>query len=409
MSVAVMPPPAARSEARRPSLARARRLALAAPAPVLLAVGAAYALAALNHHDLGNLAFLLTTPVAALVGGLIVARRPANPVGWLILGHALCFSLGELCRQYALYGLVTRPGALPLAYPIASVPYWIWGPGVACGFILWPLVFPDGRLVAPGWRLAVWYAVGATAVQTLLMAVQPGDHETPGVANPLGVAVLALADGRAVLDPRALWLSSALIAAASLVVRYRRAAGVERQQIRWPAYAVGLALAAVLPAPLLPPALVDPLALLSLGGIWVAIGVAILRHRLYDIDRLINRTLVYGALTGLLAAVYAAGVVLLQAACRAVTGQESDLAIVATTLAVAVLFRPLRRRIQAAIDHRFHRRAYDAAQMQAAFSQAARDEVDLARLTAELARVVDEAMRPSHVSLWLREPAAGVK
>jgi hypothetical protein len=378
--------------------------ALTALALVFVAVVGTYVLAVLSGHDLSQLSFVLTTPVAAVVGGLIVARRPANPVGWCILGHALCFSQGEFCRQYALYGMVTRPGALPLAQLLASPPYWIWGPGIACGFLLWPLYFPNGRLVAPGWRLAVWYAVGVIAVTTGLMAVQTGDHETPGVPNPLGIPAITWAGDHEALDLEVLWLSSALVAAASLIVRYRRATGVERQQIRWPVYAMALALTCLLLQDRLPPVLGDLLLVLALGGLWGSIGIAILRHRLYDIDIIINRTLVYGALTATLVAIYFVAVVALQSLLRALTGQDSDLAIVASTLAVAVLFLPLRRRIQRLIDRRFYRSKFDAARVVDAYGARLRDDVDAEQIRAQLLGVVRETVRPAHASLWLWEP-----
>jgi hypothetical protein len=187
-------------------------------------------------------------------------------------------------------------------------------------------------------------------------------------------------------------------------VRYRRATGRERQQIRWPAYAMGLAVAFLLVQERLPPLLREPLSLLALGGLWVAIGIAILRHRLYDIDLIINRTLVYGALTGLLVLIYFGGVVVLQGLFRPLTGQDSDLAIVASTLAIAALFQPLRARVQAVIDRRFFRRKYDAARILAAYGATLRDDADLERLRAKLLGVVHETVQPAHASLWLRPP-----
>jgi hypothetical protein len=374
---------------------------------VVALTAGALSLAVLNRSDLSQLTFLLTTPVAALVGWLIATRRPANPIGWCILGHAVCFSLGEFARQYALFGLATQPGALPFAYSLASVSYWIWGPGIALGFTLWLLVFPDGRLVSPAWRLVVWYVVVVTVLATALQAVLPGDQETPGIPNPLGIEALAGLGSGPLVALQLLWLSTAIIALASIIVRYRRATMQERQQIRWPAYAVGIALTVTVLDRFVPFPLPELVIVFTLGGIWVAIAISILRHRLFDIDVIIKRTLVYALLSGTLIAVYFASVVLLQQVFRVVTGQESDLAVVASTLAIAVLFQPLRRRIQAFIDRRFHRRAYDADAILAAHGAMLRDEVDPHRLTGELLGVVGETVQPAHASLWLRQPEDG--
>jgi hypothetical protein len=377
----------------------------------LVMIACAVALAVLNDYDLRRLAFLVAEATAALVGGLIASRRPRNPVGWLIIGHALCFSLGEFSRQYTIYGLLTDPGSLPLARVMASPPYWAWYPGLVLISLL-SLYFPNGRLVSRRWRPVVWLAAFGMVVLTVIAAVQPGSGETQGIPNPLGIEGLeSLRSLSGVLEVAipASWLALGAASVASLVLRFRRSRGEEQQQIKWVAYAavlqISFAMADILfLESILPSVVNDVLFVLAFEGLWVAIAVAILRYRLYEIDRIINRTLVYGALTASLVLFYFGSIVLLQALFRALTGQESQLAIVASTLAIAALFNPLRRRIQAFIDRRFYRRKYDAAKTLEAFSARLRDETHLGTLSEDLVGVVRETMQPTHASLWLRPP-----
>lgn len=404
-------------EARERSLGVGRMSARAASwmawllcALTLVLVACAFALAVLNDYGFWNVFFLFSEVPAALVGALIASRRPANLVGWLILGHALCFTLGEFTRQYAIYGVLTEPGALPFARAMAWPPYWIWFPGIIVMFSLLPLYFPNGRLLSPRWRPVVWLAVFAAVIMSSLAAVQPNDGETPGIPNPLGIEALQpYIDmlGASLL----LWLGLGVASGVSLVVRFRRSGGEERQQIKWVVYAVGLLLFFSLLSAVeqlflwdLRSAAMETLFLIALSGLWISIAVAILRYRLYEIDFLINRTLVYGALTAMLAAVYFGGVATTQALFRALTGQEQQpqLAIVVSTLAIAALFNPLRRRIQGFIDRRFYRKKYDARKTLEAFSAKLRDETDLHTLNNHLVEVVRETMQPAHVSLWLR-------
>jgi hypothetical protein len=359
--------------------------------------------------------FLIAVGSAALVGALVASRQPRNPVGWFILGHAVCFVLGEFGRQYAIYGTLTEPGTLPFARAMIWPTYWVWYPGIILMICLLPLYFPDGRLVSGRWRwvsgLAVFFCVGATG----LAMVRPGDHEAAGIPNPLGVEGLVEGSGSlstvfGILLP-ASWAILSISAAASLVVRFGRSRGDERQQLKWFVYALVIcvlinAVGQAFLNGLLPTGVREIVFVVTLESLWVAIAVAILRYRLYDIDVLINRTLVYGSLTATLALVYVVGVVGLQAAFRAVTGQESTLAVVASTLAIAALFGPLRRRVQALVDRRFYRRKYDAASTLAAFNVRLRDQTDLDTLGDDLVGVAKGTMQPEHVSLWLRPMAA---
>jgi hypothetical protein len=382
---------------------------------ILVLIAGAVVLAVLNRaNELANrwtsawsLTFLSPVALAALVGGLIASHRPANPIGWFITSYALCWTLGEFTRQYAIYGVVTEPGALPLARALASPPYWIWLPGVFLMSAFLPLYFPDGRLVSPRWRPVVLLAVVACVIATGFAALEPSEWETPGIPNPLGVEALQGFEWFGVVIP-VLWASVGFAAVMSLVVRFRRARGEERQQIKWFTYAAVLNISfGGLVNLLFPEALsaaVSSVLAVFLGSLWVAIAIAILKYRLYDIDVIINRTLVYGALTALLVLLYWSSVVALQQLFQALSGQKSQLAIIASTLAIAALFNPLRRRIQGFIDRRFYRRKYDAAKTLEAFSMRLRNETDLDALSNDLLAVVEETLQPAHVSLWLREP-----
>jgi hypothetical protein len=379
----------------------------------LVMIACAVALGVPNQHGLRAMLFLLTEASAALVGALIISRRPRNPVGWLISCHALCFTLGEFSRQYAIYGLLTEPGSLPLARVMASPPYWVWYPGLIAMTAFLPLYFPDGRLVSRRWRPVAWLAVLLATALTAFAVVRPGGDETRGIPNPLGIESLndfePVFGAFEILVPVS-WVVVGLLSVASLVVRFRRSRGVERQQIKWVVYAAVLFISWAVLEQLLPvrlPPIVDEIFfVVSLQGLWAAIAVAIFRYRLYDIDRIINRTLVYGFLTTALALVYLGGVALLQTVLRSLTGGESQLAVVASTLAIAALFNPLRRRIQAFVDRRFYRGKYDAAKTLATFGARLRDETDLGSLSEDLLGVVHETMQPEQASLWLRPARA---
>jgi hypothetical protein len=378
---------------------------------VLVLVACAALLAVSNRYDLWRVDFLIPVASAALVGALIASRQPRNPVGWFILGHAFCFSLGEFGRQYAIYGVLTWPGSLPFARAMIWPTYWIWYPGIILMISLLPLYFPDGRLVSHGWRWATGLAVAFGACATALAMVRPGDNEARGIPNPLGIEYLsegppALSSALAALLSAG-WLLLGSVAVISLIVRFRRSRRAERKQLEWFVYALILVLftntaSQILPTEMLPAIVRELLFVLTLEGLWVAIGIAILRYRLYDIDLIINRTLVYGSLTVMLVALYLGGIVVLQRAFVLLTGEQSTLAVVASTLLIAALFNPLRRRIQGFIDRRFYRRKYDARKTLEAFSAKLREETDLDALNNELVGVVGETMQPAHVTLWLR-------
>jgi hypothetical protein len=349
---------------------------------------------------------------AATVGAVLASRRPAHPVGWLLVGLGLSLTVWGLAFGYTRYGLVARPGALPAASYLAGFHNGVVMIWLSCaGFVL--LLTPTGSLPSPRWRWWARVAAAAAVVWLLGSVVHPAPlyPEYPSIGNPLAVPVLPgpLLDV-AIPIAGAVVLVALVVGAASLVGRFRRARAVERQQLRWLALAAGLAAVALLIAVaaltmddsgsnLLDAALGVCVALLPL-----ATGAAILRYRLYDLDRIVSRTVAYGLLTVLLGLGYAAVVLGL----GRLLPQGSSLVVAAATLAVAGVFQPARRRVQRAVDRRFNRRRYDAARTIQAFSARLRDEVDLDTLSAELLAVVEETMQPTQVWLWLRPqpPAA---
>jgi len=349
------------------------------------------------------------------VGAIVASRRRENLVGWLLCLYALAQSIYHFGAQYAIYTLLAQPNSLPAGEAMAWVSSWLLP--IIIGFsVLYILLFPTGRLPSRRWRWVTWLTVAFVLVGAILGAFSSGPVDGLGpIRNPLGLEGFSDVSDSIVFTMVALVL---LVAAASSVfMRLRRATGVERQQIKWFAYAaaatiMGLVLAYGIPEVIDVPRWFERIGyaiLLSLiPAIPISIGIAILRYRLYDIDLLINRTLVYGSLTATLLLVYFGGVATMQAVFRALTGQEqqAQLAVVVSTLAIAALFDPLRRRIQSFIDRRFYRRKYDAARTLDAFSARLRDETDLDSLNAELITVVKETMQPVHVSLWLRPVAA---
>jgi hypothetical protein len=350
------------------------------------------------------------------VGALIVARRPGNGVGWILCAGGLTIGATTLASGYAVFSL-TGPSGLPATEWAAWFAYWIWVPGVGPAMTFGLLMFPDGRLPSRRWRVVGWLSVVALVTLACGSAFTPGPlSDYPEINNPVGLAPL---EGSVLEDGGFGWgllSASVVLSAVSIAVRYRGATGEERQQIKWLAFAgvliaVGWSASWVAQdATFASGGLLGVVSLLlgvtSLLGIPVAVGIAILRHRLYDIDLVINRTLVYGSLTVLLALMYFGIVTATQAIFQSLTGQEQpQLAIVASTLVIAALFNPLRRQIQAYIDRRFYRRKYDARKTLEAFSSTLRDETDLEALSDELVGVVRETMQPAHASLWLRPDA----
>jgi hypothetical protein len=347
---------------------------------------------------------LLAFASFVVVGALIVRHRPGNAVGWMFAAIALLAVLGALGEEYAIFASARHLPGPVLAAWFAS---WAWYPTLALTLVFTPLLFPTGRLLSPRWRLVAWPAAAVMAAITGLAALQQTIELAPGrmVANPFGLAgVENPEDSRlgAVLFP--LLGPLVLAAFASLVVRFRRSRGDERQQLKWITFAAAL-LPLTFAGDLLPDTAGNLLFAVVVSFLPVAAGVAILRYRLYEIDRLINRTLVYGLLSALLAGIYAALVLVGGELSGGVADDPPSWAVAGATLAVAALFQPARRRIQQVVDRRFDRRRYDAARTVDAFSGRLREELDLDALAAELLAVVERTVQPTAASLWLRPPA----
>jgi len=356
-----------------------------------------------------------------VVGALIASRQPRNTLGWILLGVGVGWGLGAMLDIYAWYGLEVNPGSLPRPGVVLALnePMWVPLIGLMGTFLI--LLFPDGRLPSPGWRPWAWLCALAMILSFIAILIQPGsftDSGYPDVRNPLGMEGLRPFIGFALLVIPLIPICI-VGCAVGLIRRFRRSRGQERQQMKWLAAAAGVVAVVYLVMMMLslpglvgrePPPWVDILGSIGVFAfvlLPLAIAVAIFRYRLYDIDLLINRTLVYGTLTAALTAAYLITTTVLQGLLRPLVGQ-SDLAVAGSTLVVAALFRPGRARIQAFIDRRFYRNKYDAARTLERFSARLRDEVDLDALTGELLELVGDVMQPMQVSLWLRE-AHGLK
>jgi hypothetical protein len=354
----------------------------------------------------GNFTAAVAAVSAATVGAVVASRRPAHRVGWLLVALGLSIAASGFAFSYTRYGLVARPGALPAASYLAGFANGTVFINLSlAGFVL--LLAPTGSLPSARWRWWARVAAAALVVAFLSSALHPSplSPEYPEIGNPLGVQALEDGPLAAAFPVGALLILVGLVVGAgSLVLRFRGARGLERLQLRW--LAVGALLAAVALLVALTALVVangDSTVLQAAVGVCVALlplatGAAILRYRLYDLDRIISRTLAYGLLTLLLGLGYAAVVLGL----GRLLPQGSSLVVAGATLAVAAVFQPARRRIQQAVDRRFNRRRYDAARTIQAFSARLRQQVDLEALTGELLAVVEQTMQPTQVSLWLR-------
>ncbi|MGI8823629.1 MAG: hypothetical protein ACR2JP_10070 [Acidimicrobiia bacterium] len=337
-------------------------------------------------------------------GTLVAGRHPANPIGWLLCGFGLVQVVAPLTYLYAIVGFAGRGQPLPGAAIAAWVTVWIWIPPIALlGLAL--LLFPDGRPPSARWRPVVWVAIAGIGASLALGAAlwpQRGlglltiDDDFPVVASVPGNISLTLT------------FASFVAGAVSLIFRFLSSRGEERLQLKWLMFATGVAASGLIGLAVADaaregdPLWVDLVSTVGILGIPAAIGIAIFKYRLYAIDRIISRTVSYALLTGLLLTVYVGGVLVLGPVLRPVTG-SNDLSVAGSTLAVAALFSPARRRIQSFVDRRFNRRRYDAARTVEAFSARLREEVDLNALRSDLTSTVRETLQPAHVSLWLRE------
>jgi hypothetical protein len=335
----------------------------------------------------------------SVIGAIIASRLPYHPIGWICCAIGLIAAVDHFGGEYALYALLAQPHPLPGGRPMLWLQGWFWM--LFVGLIVFLLLlFPTGRLPSSRWRTFTWVSVAVISFGVIWSSAISPDISFDAPPSSVQLSVVLLGG----------------VAAGSVIVGRRNARGIERQQIKWLLYvgplffiAVGLHIGFYyfwlterswgLWASYL---------LVAIGGLSgpIAIGIAILRYRLYEIDLIINRTLVYGSLTATLVALYFGGIVVLQRFFVLLTGQQSTLAVVASTLAIAALFSPLRRRIQGFVDRRFYRRKYDARKTLEAFSAKLRSETDLKALSNDLVGVVRETMQPAYVSLWLRPYAA---
>ena len=348
-----------------------------------------------------------TIVIDVTVGAIVASRRPENPVGWLLCLSGVAVSTSSFTSQYAIYALLAQPGSLPAGEAMAWIAAWTL-PIMISFQVSYLLLFPTGRLPSRRWRWLAWLIVAFVLAGVITSAVSPGAYlgSLGPIRNPLGM------EGFTNIYKAILYTLSPVLflaAALSVFMRLRRSVGVERQQIKWLAYAAaGFAIGVILLS--IPIAIDTPrwyawaanaIFVAVTPGVPISIGIAILRYRLFEIDLIINRTLVYGSLTATLVALYFGVIVVLQRVFVLLTSQQSTLAVVASTLLIAAMFQPLRRRIQSFIDRLFYRRKYDAAKTLEGFSMKLRDETDLEALRGDLVGVVRETMQPAHVSLWL--------
>ncbi len=392
-----------------------RRSVLASRAAVLanfVLVGLAVAFAVVDGRTfvLGDALFLLVTVLAvagiSVVGSLIVRREPRNLVGWVLLGSSLGLAAQSAAFDYISLSQERFALGLPATVPVAWVDNWLMIPSLIGLVIIVPLLFPTGRLPSPRWRPVGVLAVIGITVTTVGSALAPGPLQVGGIDNPVSVhlahPIVDIAGGIDVVSGLALFG----LTAAAVVVRYRHGTPLERLQLRWFAYPATLGIVGIGASNIVTTGLSDAAwigGLLSIAATPFAIGIAILRHRLFDIDLVIKRTISYGVLTVLLVGLEIGGVLVLQALLSAIT-QEQTYAVAATTLGVAALFQPARRRIQGWVDRRFDRSRYDAVRIVNGFGTRLRDRLDLDDVTAELATTARTALLPASVSVWIRRP-----
>lgn len=379
------------------------------------ASGSGHPIAAIGE----NVAFAVATFSFGAVGALVAWRRPRNATGWVLMASGLSWQLNAFGHAYSAL-LALDPSAVARADLVSALTTWLWVPAVGLVATLVMQLFPDGRPLSRGWRPLVWLSLAALAITSITTALDPGPVTSASgesVPNPIGLAALDRL-GPLLVIPFGLLLACIVASAASVIRRFWRSRGIERQQLRWLSaaaiWSAGLYLVTIVLSVRFeggtseaPPWLVvlQYVAVVSFATIPIAAAIAILRYRLYDIDIVIERTLVYGALTALLGATYVVSVIGMQTLLSPITTGNAT-AVVISTLLVAGLFQPLRARIRMVVDRRFYRARYDAQRTLDTFSRRLRDEVDLATIEGDLLGVVDGAMRPAGAWLWLRGKGA---
>jgi hypothetical protein len=351
--------------------------------------------ASLTDWTVPNISGQVVNVAVPVTGFVLASRRPENRIGWLFLVAGLALGLLGFSNPYALHALVADRGSLPAGQVFAWLSNWVWGIAVAMLAFLF-LLFPTGQLRSRRWRLAGWFVGGAfalTTVSALIAATRTWAHpfSLSGPAIPAGLTGLLVLMSTVPLS------AALLVSVVAVVVRFAKSSGEERLQLKWCA-AAALVLAVVFVASVwVNSAVVNVLQSLAFLCLWTSIAIAVLKYRLYEIDRIISRTLAYAIVTGLLVGVYA-GLVLLA---TQVLTLKSPVAVAGSTLVAAALFNPLRRRVQWAVDRRFNRARYHADQMVAAFAARLKDAVDLDAVQADLTSVVQRALEPVHVSMWM--------
>ena len=361
----------------------------------------------------GGAALMLVT-----VGSILVSRLPSNLIGWLLVIGGLVIAISVSAVGLADQGLNVHPGSLPMAIWLAWVSQWVWAPEIACLFILLPLFYPTGHLPSRRWRAVVVIACALVVVGSVGSALSPWVPDPYPVGNPLapGGPITDLMSFLSAVVATVLVVAGGALAVASLIVRYRRAATIERQQVKWFAAAAMIAgvagtinIAAYSASGAAAPASTLGV-IVTVSGFFIyagvgllpaAIGLAILRYRLYEIDRLISRTIGWATLTIMVVGLFVGVILALQAVLSPVT-QSNELAVAGSTLLVFTMFQPLRRRVQRLVDRRFNRAGYDAEQTVAAFAARLADVVDLEDLREQITKTVAETVEPTSVSIWLR-------
>ena len=383
---------------RTPRCVAAGSVALLSGGLVLAYVDRHLVPASLANWTVSNISGQVVSMAVPVTGFVLASRRPENRIGWLFLVAGLALGLSGFSNPYALHALVAHRGSWPAGQVFAWLSNWIWMIAVAALAFLF-LLFPTGRLRSRRWRPAAWFAGGASALGAVCAVIAASTEwadpfALSGPGSPSGLTAFLL------LMTNVLVSAALLVSVVALVVRFAKSSGEERLQLKWCA-AAALVLVVVFVASIwVNSAAVNVLQSVALLCLWTAIATAVLKYRLYEIDRIISRTLAYAIVTGLLVGVYA-GLVLLA---TQVLRVHTPVAVAAATLAAAALFTPLRRRVQSRVDRRFNRARYDADQIAAAFAARLKDTVDLGSVRDDLTGIVSRALEPAHVSVWISRP-----
>ena len=380
-----------------------------------------------NNAFVGTVAMVAAFFAFPTMGALIISRRPENTVGWIFCVIGLGTATTSFSAAFTQHALASHTDTQLIVGLVEMLGNTVWPINLGMGTLLL-FLFPTGRLPSPRWRFVFWLDVVVIALSVLSAMITPGYQEsTPGTSgppdriwNPLGISgigpLLDAVSGFGGL----LFVFCALASVAAIITRYVKSRDVQRQQIKWFALGTAAMVAILVPSIIIIPnenTLSNVTFAIGIVMLPIGAGIGVLRYRLFDIDVIINRTLVYGLLTAVLAGVYFLGVVGVQSVVNVLSGKalngqqgaQSPVLIVVTTLLIAALFQPLRRRLQQIIDRRFYRHKYDATQTLNAFSARQRSEVDLNALSQHLMAVVQETMQPAHISLWLRSPGSTAK